>query len=206
MKKIKNMTLGIAGACLAAVMALSASSASAMVVTADLFDDPVGMSGLRGTISSDGGGFEVLVDTAPTWDATAPGVGGIFTVHPPNEANETAFVNANRNGGPAVEFGQKINIDDIPGADGEDFDFMSTAEYILLKIGGGNSLNVALIHNLSGGKLNLNFSTTAQASGLSHYTEFGETSVVPLPAALPLLLTAIAGFGLVGRRKKMTRA
>lgn len=209
MKKLKNLTLGIAGACLLAVMALSATSASAMIVSADLYNDPFGLTGLRGTISSDGDGFEVLVanDPAVIWDATAPGIGGIFTNHPPNEANETAFANANRNGGPEVAFTTKTDLDDIPGADGENFDFMSTAEYILLKIGGGNTLNTALIHNLSGGILNLNFSTDAQGSGLSHYTEFSQTSVVPLPAALPLLLTAIAGFGFVGRcKKKMARA
>lgn len=184
----------------------AASPATALVMSADLYNDPVALTDLRGTISSSAGGFEVLVDTTPTWDATAPGIGGIFTVHPPNEANETTFVNDNRNGGDAVSFSQKINLGDLPNANGEDFDFMSTAEYILLKIGGGNSLNVALIHNLSGGALDLNFSTSTTGSGLSHYTEFGMVSTVPIPAALPLFLGALSALGFMGWRRRRSLA
>ena len=71
------------------------------------------------------------------------------------------------------------------------------AEYIVLKLG-----NVAVfIKNTSGGLLEIDYSQ-AEGLGLSHYTEFGEVSDIPLPAAIWLMGAGLAGLGFAGRKKK----
>ena len=76
--------------------------------------------------------------------------------------------------------------------------FSTLAEYVVLKIG-----NVAVfVKNTSGGLLEIDFTSFAgQGSGLSHYTEFGQVSQVPLPAAAWLMIAGLSGLGFAGRRK-----
>jgi hypothetical protein len=76
--------------------------------------------------------------------------------------------------------------------------FSTLAEYVVLKIG-----NVAIfLKNTSGGSLTINYTSTPGAgSGLSHYTEFGGVSEVPLPAAAWLMIAGLAGLRVAGRRK-----
>ncbi|GJL91560.1 VPLPA-CTERM sorting domain-containing protein [Hyphococcus sp.] len=76
--------------------------------------------------------------------------------------------------------------------------FSTLAEYVVLKIG-----NVAVfIKNTSGGMLTVDYTSFPGAgSGLSHYTEFGGVSDVPLPAAAWLMIAGFAGLNFAGRRK-----
>ena len=62
--------------------------------------------------------------------------------------------------------------------------------------------DTAFFKNVSGQPITLTF-TTGQASGLSHVTVYGGdfTPTIPAPAALPLLLTGIAGLGWLSRRR-----
>ena len=71
------------------------------------------------------------------------------------------------------------------------------SEYILFKSG----QYAGVLQNLSGGALMLTYSGS-QAAGLSHVTEFGEVSAVPLPAGGLLLLTALGGGIVASRRRK----
>jgi hypothetical protein len=76
--------------------------------------------------------------------------------------------------------------------------FSTLAEYVVLKIG-----NVAVfLKNTSGGLLTIDYTSFPGAgSGLSHYTEFGQVSQVPLPAAAWLMIAGLSGLGFAGRRK-----
>ena len=70
--------------------------------------------------------------------------------------------------------------------------------YFSMKFGN----DTAFFKNVSGQPITLSF-TTGTASGLSHVTVYGEdfTPSIPAPAALPLLLTGIAGLGWLSRRR-----
>ncbi len=76
--------------------------------------------------------------------------------------------------------------------------FSTLAEYVVLKIG-----QVAIfVKNTSGGSLTIDYTSFPGAgSGLSHYTEFGGVSDVPLPAAAWLMIAGIGGLGFAGRKK-----
>lgn len=75
--------------------------------------------------------------------------------------------------------------------------FVTSALYILLKIGN----NDVFIKNTSGGALTVQYdSFPGTGTGLSHHSEFG--SVVPVPAALWLMISGLAGLGFAGRRKQ----
>jgi hypothetical protein len=80
---------------------------------------------------------------------------------------------------------------------GGDMNFQTLALYVVMKIGNDS----IFIKNISGGLLTINYdSFAAQGSGLSHYTEFG-APVVPVPAALWLMVAGLAGLGFAARRK-----
>ena len=84
------------------------------------------------------------------------------------------------------------------------FEFQLDADYFLIKVGGGRTHQAyALLHNL-GGSLNLWFTATGQAGGLSHYITFGPTSVpVPEPGALGMFgLGALLAGLFVGLRRR----
>lgn len=82
---------------------------------------------------------------------------------------------------------------------GDSLTFTTLAEYVVMKLG-----QVAIfVKNTSGGSLTIAY-TSAQARGLSHYTEFGAASVVPLPGAAWLMIAGVAGLIGAQRRKKET--
>lgn len=70
--------------------------------------------------------------------------------------------------------------------------------YFSMKFGN----DTAYFKNVTGQPITLSFNT-GTASGLSHVTVYGPdyTPSIPAPAALPLLLTGIAGLGWLSRRR-----
>ena len=188
---------------IATVVSLGIVGSSAHASVINLFGTTGDPGLLRASI--DCGGDCLGLETGGTWSSTR---GDMFTVHPPSDANELAFVNT------YVDPDFLANgTKDNSGATA----FTSTALYILFKIGGGNEFATALIHNTSGGLLNFSFTQIATGSGLSHISEFGEAcppdffgcgppvNVIPLPAGLPLLLSAL-GIGAILRRKGRKQA
>lgn len=106
-----------------------------------------------------------------------------------SEATELAFLNA--------------MIDpDVAGAlrtcNGNCLDtFVITTTYFLLKFGQDS----AYFKNLTGQAITITLASIGgTGSGLSHITQFGP-SAVPIPAALPLLLTGLGGIGWLARRR-----
>lgn len=75
--------------------------------------------------------------------------------------------------------------------------FTTLAEYIVMKLG----QDAIFVKNTSGGALQIVY-TSAQARGLSHYTEFGASNAVPLPGAAWLMIAGVAGLAGAQRRKK----
>ena len=75
----------------------------------------------------------------------------------------------------------------------------SLAEYLVLKLGNER----IYVKNTSGGQVNIVLAYNgATGLGLSHFTEFGEADVIPVPGALWLMGAGIAGLGFGSRRKK----
>lgn len=76
------------------------------------------------------------------------------------------------------------------------------AVYLMIKIGGGtlDGNDHAFFNLLAPGEITITYDKDRQTSaGLSHITAWGGSiTVVPLPAALPLLLTALGGLFMVG--------
>lgn len=175
-------------------MTLSLSAANAATF-ATFYDDATTQTGARfNLITTTDNAFEVLVAQSGIYDSTAPLFGQMFTVHPPNDATELAFVNNNLVAG------------DSPFASGTKDDgvgnnFITSAKYILLKIGGGSTLATALIHNISGGTLDIDFGQLGTGSGLSHITEYGSVTPVPLPAGFLLLIGGLGALMVAGHRK-----
>ncbi|MCV2881855.1 VPLPA-CTERM sorting domain-containing protein [Actibacterium sp. XHP0104] len=173
---------------MAALLGLFAQTAQAASI--GIYDDAAAMTGLRGTLTCDAG-CEVLLLQPSTYSAT---VGQIFTVHPPNKATELAFVNNNLVPGDTAY--TSYVKDESPKSD-----FITSALYILFKLGGGNSDATFLVHNTSGGNLGLTWAPTkGTGSGLSHTSSFGGATI-PLPASGLLLLGAIGGLTIARRRK-----
>ncbi len=128
--------------------------------------------------------------------------GQLFNLPSNNTAGELAFVNANLLAGDGP-FSSGVTTELGSGDDGEDFTFSSIAKYIVVKVGGGtNALDTGLLVNLSGGRLFFRFDMVTPGNGLSHYTEYGVASQIPLPAAGWLLLTGLAGLGFAAKRRK----
>lgn len=83
--------------------------------------------------------------------------------------------------------------------DVDTYEFDSDAEYIAFKTGGGHFF----LKLLGSETITLNFAKNGEsAGGLSHYTEFGQLSPIPLPAAGWLLLMGIGGLGVASRRRR----
>jgi hypothetical protein len=82
--------------------------------------------------------------------------------------------------------------------DGVDmFSFSTTAAWIALKLGAGT----AFIFNTAG-LLEISYNASGlRGGGLSHITEFGDSSVIPVPGAIWLMGAGLAGLGFTRRRK-----
>lgn len=77
------------------------------------------------------------------------------------------------------------------------FSFSTAAAWVALKLGAGT----VFIFN-SGGILDIDYlANSLRGGGLSHYTEFGESDVVPVPGAIWLMGAGLAGLGFARRRK-----
>jgi hypothetical protein len=69
-------------------------------------------------------------------------------------------------------------------------------KYLAIK-GGPNYL----VYTFTDGALGGTWNSTTLGAALSHISFYDSQTVVPIPAALPLMLTALAGLGLVARRR-----
>jgi hypothetical protein len=87
------------------------------------------------------------------------------------------------------------------------FKFFTTAEYFLIKIGGGQTekQDTAFFHVLGGGLVTVLYNP-GSITGLSHVSAFGGRIEIPLPAALPMFLLMLGGTALVARRRKQAAA
>ena len=195
---VKRLVLvGVASALSAFFTAGFATTAQASPIS--FYNDPTSITPTttaRGTLTCTLA-CSVLYETTGVYSTS---VGGVFTVHPPNETIETGFVNGNLKAGDAA-----YTIADAAKTENAPSSFSTNALYVLMKIGGGNTFATMLIRNDSGtGALGLSWSGNS-GSGLSHYTEFGELAPpipTPLPAASLLLATALGGLGHVARRRR----
>jgi hypothetical protein len=133
--------------------------------------------------------FTVDCSSCSAWDGSGWGTDGDLFDNPGGAQDETDWVNGITGGG----FPKTVDSGD-PGDV-----FVSSAEYILVKV--GVQPNVGLIWN-QGGEQTFTFTQVGQGAGLSHITEFGRSTVIPLPAAGFLLLGALGGMGFVARRRK----
>ncbi len=148
-----------------------------------------------GSASGDCAGLLAAVsNTSPlAWSSTiGQMLGGPSNADP---ANEMAYVNT------ALGTAFTVNSGNISPGSGQ---FYLTADYLLIKVGGGPTHQAyALLHNL-GGNLDLWFTQIGQAGGLSHYITFGSTATpVPEPAALGIFglgLSLVGGFLALRRR------
>jgi len=115
---------------------------------------------------------------------------------PSNEAHEADRLSILISGATGVFSG--TDGTQIGGSGGSDM-FSTLAEYIVMKIG-----NVSVfVKNTSGGMLTIDYTSTSGAgSGLSHYTEFGGVSDVPVPGAIWLMIAGIAGLTGASRKNK----
>jgi hypothetical protein len=86
--------------------------------------------------------------------------------------------------------------------------FFSDAAYIVFKLGGGQlDGDYFFLALTTAGMVEITYYKNGQRSGgFSHYTEFGSTTQVPLPAALPMFLLALGGLLFTGRRGRAATA
>lgn len=186
----------------ALAFSLSVLPAGSRAATIGFYDDAISdpAVGLRGTLecTSSGCAFEALRSETANFD---PAIGGLFNPGPGrNVSDERDFANANRKAGDAMLTGG-TRVDGTSGS----MNFSSSALYIVLKIGGGGKSpinDLMLIRNTSSGLIAFSWDASGTSAGLSHYTEFGQTAVIPLPAGGLLLITALGGLGIMARRRR----
>lgn len=194
----------VAGAALAVVAALAFLVPAAQATPITFYNDAGTQTTARFTVGCGGASGDctgllaaVSNKTSPlAWSSTI----GQMLGGPSNasEAAEMAFVNSVA----GTAFTDKgINFNS---ASKDSLEFSLTAEYLLIKVGGGPTHQAyALLHNL-GGDLDIWFTKTGQGAGLSHYITFGTAATqVPEPAALGMFglgLSLVGGFLALRRR------
>jgi len=197
----------IAAAALIAGSGVFLTAPTVGAATLNFYNDAATSTTLRATGDCGGGScaglIEVLFVEATTpgtaiFDSVAPFDADLVTLSGQSSQDEADWIN--------LQTGLSISKDDVEdgktgvaaGA-GDNFTLTTFAEWILLKI--GTSPNVALIHNLAGNPLVINYSSeSGSGAGLSHYTEI---AAVPLPAAGVLLIGALGGLVALRRRRKI---
>jgi len=127
------------------------------------------------------GTLEALFSESPlTWSSSiSQMLGGPSNASP---TAETTFVNG------LLGTSLTASSGNIAPSNSNPFNFQTDANYFLIKVGGGPTHQAyALLYNLGGGNLDLWFTATGQAGGLSHYITFGGgggPTPVPEPGAL----------------------
>lgn len=196
---IRNIRLGVAAAMVGVFGLVMVPLANATPVS--FYNDAATQNTLRFTLgcgSATGsctGLLEVLGSESPySFDSS---VGDLFDFSDSGIGTETSFVNTVT--GETFATGMQNDMNGIGSGS-----FNISAAYFLIKI--GKDPNYALVHNLSGGSLDLFFEQTkGTGSGFSHYTAFGDgtTVAVPEPAALGVFglgVLLVGGFVALRRR------
>lgn len=112
----------------------------------------------------------------------------------PDSPAETALA-LNALAGTMFTTGARTNV---PSSGGDALSFTTSALWIAMKLG---NTQIFLFNN-SGGALTIDWAKNGlRAAGLSNYTEFGETEVIPVPGAIWLMGAGLAGLGFARRRK-----
>lgn len=202
-----------AGWVLAAVLSVAVFAPTAHATPIKFYNDagstqgtPRFTIGCGGASTSCDGVLEALTATGPlAWSSTL----GVMLDGPSDASppSETSFVNGLL--GTSLIAGSTDNITPAGNGNGP-LEFSTDAEYIFVKVGGGPTHQAyALLHNL-GGTLDLWFTATGQAGGLSGYITFDSPGGTPTPVPEPGTIGLFAlGLGLTAlgysvRRRRPT--
>lgn len=213
----KAPRLGIAAAFMGLIGWASMPVANATVIT--FYNAPSTQTGERftlgcGSATGDCAGLLEALETQSS-DGSAgvysQTIGGLFSLGNSGSGTQASFANLNAVGGPSSDFSTGTTTN---GNGKNSFRFSTSADYFLIKIGNKGGLSTALLHNLSGGDLDLFFTgLTGGGNGFSHYTAFGDATpptpvAVPEPSSLGILGLGLAAIGVVvgfGRKRRSQR-
>jgi hypothetical protein len=194
----------VAGAMFAAAVAVAFLAPAAQATPISFYNDAGTPTAARftvgcGSASGDCSGLLVAVsDTSPlAWSSTiGQMLGGPSNASPTSETN---FVNDLL----ATAFAS--NSGNLAPINSNSFEFSLDAAYLLIKVGDGRThQGYALLRSLDA-NLDLWFTATGQAGGLSHYIAFGSngSTPVPEPAALRMFgLGVLLIGGFLGLRRR----